>query len=281
MSPTEAKIRGFTLIELLVSMITVLTLGAAMARFFLMESHSYAQQEQSISLEQNLRLASEMLTDAIRNARYGAPPASQLSSWVSWASVNGNPAIAYSSGTTVSSLSLTACFEEPVAVLTAQASVTPVLSAAPLAPYTALSEALDMTPNSKSLIRLGENGEFAQITAVAGSNIIIDTDPTTSGVQGVTRPSTNAYPIGTKICRVDVITFTVGNDPSTGVPRLLRNDNMGSGPQPAAEGIESLQISLTAPRQYTITLHGRSETKEPLRGDYVRRDLSTTVAMRN
>ncbi|HSB85814.1 MAG TPA: hypothetical protein VLD86_05865 [Ilumatobacteraceae bacterium] len=265
------------MVELLVSLATVLVLGAGMAQFFLTETHTHAQQEQSVSLEQNLRLASEMLTDAMRNARYGSPANTQLSSWVSWIPgfPNANPAITYSSGTTVSSLSLAACFEEPVAELSAPANPGDVtLSASPIG-AAALSDVLDIAPNAKSLIRIGESGDYAQITGLGGSTIGVDT-AITSGVQ----PLTKTYPANTKICRVDVLTFTLGNDPSTGVPRLLRNDNTGGGAQSAAEGIESLQISFSPPNRYTITLHGRSETKEPLRGDYVRRDLSTTVALR-
>jgi Tfp pilus assembly protein PilW len=277
MSRTEAKAAGFTMIELLVSMIAVLMLGAGMAQFFLTQTHTHAQQEQSVSLEQNLRLASGILTDAIRGARYGAPAYTELSSWVSWISgfPNANPAITYSSGTTVSSLSVTACFEEPVAELSGPANAGGVtLPATPIG-AAALTDVLDVAPNAKSLIRIGENGDYAQITGLGGGTISVDT-ATTSGVQ----PLSKNYPANTKICRIDVVTFTSGNDPSTGVPLLLRNDNTGGGAQSAAEGIESLQISFSAPNRYTIMLHGRSESKEPLRGDYVRRDLSTTVALR-
>lgn len=271
--------RGFTLIELLVSMIAVFTLMAGLVRFFLTQSHTHAQQEQSVGMEQNLRLASEMLTDAMRNTRYGAPPASQLSGWVSWISgfPNANPAITYSSGTTVSSLSLAACFEEPVAEISAAANAADTVLVAATIGAAALSDVLDVAPNPKSLIRIGENGEVAQITGLGSTTISVDTDQATGGAQLITR----AYPVGTKICRIDVVTFTLGNDPSTGIPRLLRNDNLGGGAQSTAEGIETLQIAFTAPKRYTITPSGRSEAKEPVTGDYLRRTLSTTLALRN
>ena len=43
--------------------------------------------------------------------------------------------------------------------------------------------------------------------------------------QDVTLRQTTTYPWD------GVVTFTLGNDPSTGVPRLLRDDNLGGGAQ--------------------------------------------------
>jgi type II secretory pathway pseudopilin PulG len=275
MSVTEPS-HGFTLIELLVSMITVFTLMLGLVKFYQAQHRTHSQQEQSVAMEENLRLASTMVTDALRNVRYAAPgsPAA-LVTWVPGLT-NANPAITYSSGPNVSSMSLTACFREPVATLTAPAIVGDgSLSAAPTGGG-ALGDVLDATPNPKSLIHIGENGEFAQITSVGSTSIGIDT-ALASGAQ----PLTRAYPAGTKLCRVDVVTFTLGNDPGTNVPRLLRDDNLGDGPQAAAEGVDRLQINLTPPRRYIVTLRARSEKLDPMTGSYLTRSLITNVATRN
>jgi hypothetical protein len=87
--------------------------------------------------------------------------------------------------------------------------------------------------------------------------------------------------MGTKLCRVDVVTFALGNDPGTGVPRLLRDENFGNGPRAAAEGVDQLQITLTPPRRYTVTLHARSEKLDPMTGSYLARTVVTNVATRN
>jgi hypothetical protein len=274
MSVTEPS-PGFTLTELLVSMVAAFTLMLGLGRFFLTQHRTHSQQEQSVSMEENLRLASSMVTDALRNVRYAAP--GSPGAWVTWVPglPNANPAITYSSGSNVSSLSLTACFREPVATLTAQANKDEgSLFVAPTGAG-ALTDVLDVTPNPKSIIRIGESGEFAQITSVGSTSIGIDT-----GLASGAQPLTRAYPAGTKLCRVDVVTFTLGNDP-TGASRLLRNDNLGGGPQPAAEGVDQLQITLTPPRRYTVTLHARSEKMDPVTGNYLTRSLVTNVATRN
>ena len=263
------------MIELLVGMIAAFTLMLGLMQFFLTEHRTHSQQEQRVTMEENLRLASTVIGDALRNVRYSAP--GSPGAWVSWVPglPNANPAITYSSGSTVSSMSLTACFREPVATLTIPAIAGDgSLSVAPTGGGV-LSDVFAATPSPNSLIRIGENGEFAQVTGVGGSSIGIDTN-LASGAQ----PLTRAYPAGTKICRVDVVTFTLGSDPA-GVPRLLRDDNLGSGPQPTAEGIDQLQISLTPPRQYTVTLHARSEKLDPMTGSYLTRSLVSNVATRN
>jgi hypothetical protein len=61
----------------------------------------------------------------------------------------------------------------------------------------------------------------------------------------------------------------------------LRDDNLGDGPQAAAEGVDRLQISLTPPRRYTVTLRARSEKLDPMTGSYLTRSLITNVATRN
>src|SRR5262245_12336592 len=213
MSATEPS-RGFTLIELLVCVITVFTLMLGLVQFFLTQHRTHSQQEQSVAMEENLRVASTMVGDTLRNVRYGAP--GSPGAWVTWVPglPNANPAITYSSGSIVSSMSLTGCFREPVATVTISAIAGDgTLSVAPTGGG-ALSDRLAPTPNPNSLIRIGENGEFAQVTSVGSTSIGIDTNLAIGS-----QPLTRAYPAGTKICRVDVVTFAIGNDP-TGVPRL-------------------------------------------------------------
>src|SRR5262245_10491598 len=274
MSATEPS-RGFTLIELLVCVITVFTLMLGLVQFFLTQHRTHSQQEQSVAMEENLRLASTMVSDTLRNVRYGAP--GSPGAWVGWVPglPNANPAITYSSGSIVSSMSLTGCFKEPVATLTVPAIAGDGSLSVAATGGGVLAGVLAAVPSPNSLVRIGENGEFALVTSVASTSLGIDTN-LASGAQ----PLTRAYPVGTKICRVDVVTFTLGSDPK-GVPRLLRDDNLGGGPQPAAEGVDQLQISLTTPRQYTVALRIRSEKLDPMTGNYLTRSLVTNVATRN
>jgi prepilin-type N-terminal cleavage/methylation domain-containing protein len=56
MSRTDAT--GFTLLELLVSMVAVATMMVGIIQFFTLQHRTHAQQDESVAMEENLRLAS-------------------------------------------------------------------------------------------------------------------------------------------------------------------------------------------------------------------------------
>jgi prepilin-type N-terminal cleavage/methylation domain-containing protein len=265
---------GFTLIELLVSMIMVATMMAGAVRLYLVQSRTNTQQDQSVAMEENLRLASAMVSDALRNARFAVPGGSNPSSWITWvANFTSNPLVTQGSGSNPDTLSIAACFQEPVATV----SVAPTIGNTSLSVSATggrnLADLLDTS--DKGLIRIGET-ESAFVTSVNSTSIGIDTD-TAAGAQGIQKP----HPVGAQICRVDVITFSIGNDPTTGLPRLLRDENQGGGAQAAAEGIDDLQITLTPPKTYQVSLRGRSEGNDPMIGAPLRRSLASTITLRN
>lgn len=262
---------GFTLIELLVAMIAVMTMMVGVAKLFLLQHRSHSQQEQSVITEENLRLASSMITDTLRNAGYAAP--GSPSSWLNWVSpsLTANPLYTSSGNANTSdSIAVAACFNLPVGTLSAAATkdVDTTLSVTPTSG--SLTSALDTS--QKKLIRIGES-EFAWVTAVSSNSISIDTDTVTAGSQ----PVRVNHPIGANICRVDAITFSVANS------QLLRNDNQGQGAQAVADNISLMKISFTAPKTYTITLTGNPSVPDPVTGSTsaLTRTLSTTVMLRN
>lgn len=272
---------GFTLTELLVSMIMVATMMAGAVRLYLVQSRTNTQQDQSVTLEENLRLASAMISDTLRNARYAAPGGSNPSSWItSVANFTSNPLVTQGSGSNPDSLSVAACFQEPVAELSdcvgmpgCPAAIGDTSLSVSATGGRNLVDLLDTS--DKGLIRIGET-EFAFVTSVNSTSIGVDTG-TAAGAQGIQKP----HPAGAEICRVDVITFSIGNDPTTGLPRLLRDENQGGGAQPAAEGINDLQITLTPPKTYQVSLRGRSEGNDPMIGAPLQRSLATTITLRN
>jgi prepilin-type N-terminal cleavage/methylation domain-containing protein len=275
MSHTEgcqAQRGGFTLIELLVAMIAVMTMMIGVAKLFVLQHRSHARQELSVMTEENLRLASSMITDALRNAGYAAPSGNP-SSWMTWVSpsLTANPLYTSSGSATVSdSISVAACFNRPVGTLSAAATkdVDTTLSVTPTSGN--LTDALDT--NSKKLIRIGES-EFAWVTAVSSNSITVDTNTVTGGNQ----PVRVNHPIGANICRVDAITFSIANS------QLMRNDNQGSGAQAVADNISLMKITFTAPKTYVITLTGTPSVADPVSGSTsaLTRTLSTTVTLRN
>jgi Tfp pilus assembly protein PilW len=276
MSRIEADngVGGFTLLELLVSMVATAIMMAGLIQFFLIQGRSHAREEQRLAMDENLRVAAAMIVDSLRNARYAAP--SNVSTWVTWVSgMNANPKLTLSgSSSTPDTISVAGCFKEPVATLSSQYVVGVTGTTLSVTPTGTLSNDLDT--GSKSLIRIGEGttAEFARVTGASGSTINISAD-----LANAHWGSTSSG--GANICRVDVVTYSVATDTTTGVPRLMRNENQGAGAQPAAEGISNMKITFTSPRTYTITLSGRSELRDPISGSWLTRNLQATVSLRN
>ena len=224
-------------------------------------------------MQENLRLASSILTAALRNTRYGVP-AGNPSSWINWVSgFTTNPNWTNGGGGSPDTISVAACFEKPVGRL----SVAPLVNTdttLQVTPSGVLTDALDT--GAKSFIRIGES-EFARVTSVGSNAIMIDTDLVTAGNQPV-REAHAGGADGAEICRVDVITFSV----DTATSRLMRNQNQGGVAQPVAEGISDLQITPTPPKQYTIALTAIPEKgRDPVTGYLTTRTLTTNVLMRN
>jgi len=112
------------------------------------------------------------------------------------------------------------------------------------------------------------------VRAINGTTLTVDTNPVTAGNQGLV----HAYPSGTPVYRVDVITFSVSPD-ANGVGRLLRDANQGAGTQQVADQVTNLAISV-AQKLYTITLTATSATRDPWLG-FVTRRATDSVAVRN
>ena len=101
------------------------------------------------------------------------------------------------------------------------------------------------------------------MTGVSTEQISIDTDPTKTGNQGLSR----SYPAGTPLCRVDVSEFGVQVDETTGETSLYRDDHQGDGPLAVATGITDMQIvTVAAGRAYEIQLTAGIREPHLLRG---------------
>jgi len=264
---SEPRHDGFSLIELLVSMIAITTMMVGVAQLFLLQHHTHAQQEQRLDTEENLRLASSMITDALRNVRYTAPSGNSLLTSLFPALTNSNPVL----GTGGHSISLAACFKAPVANLSANYVASPSNTTLQVNPVNGtLSSNLDTS--SKSLIRVGEGStaELATVTGV-GSNTINIATALLRNHYG------SASPGGANICRVDMITFSIANN------QLLRDDNQGAPAAAVADNITDLTITLpTAPKTYQVALTARPSVPDPVTGATApTRQLSTTVTVRN
>ena len=80
--------------------------------------------------------------------------------------------------------------------------------------------------------------ESAVVTGILGDTLTIDTDPTTTGNQGLK----NDHAAGSLVSIVKVISYSIVQDPD-GSYILKRNENLGAYAQPLAENIVDLQIT--------------------------------------
>jgi prepilin-type N-terminal cleavage/methylation domain-containing protein len=259
------KRAGFTLIELLAALLIMSIVMVGVIGVFSSQNKTYIQQDLTLAMEENLRIAMAMVTDNLRTTGYGVPTTS-LSSWVPWVSgFTSNPQVTQGSGSNPDTISVAACTSQSVATL----SVTAASGATSLS----LSSTADLDASNKRLIQIGSS-ENAHVISVSGSSITIDTNPSSSGNQGLSR----AYLTGTPICRVNVSTFDI----DTTNKALRLNENKGAGAQPAVEGISDLQITtVTASQQYQVALTARTEKTDPITGTYLTRSLTSDVTLKN
>jgi len=256
---------GFSVIELLASVLILSIAMSGLAVVFGTYNRTYLEQDLRVGLEQNLRIGMDALTDALRSGGYGVPSAS-LSTWITWVpSFTGNPKLVKVTGSP-DTISVARASSQAVATLSAHVDVG--------ATTLSLSSASAVDASSRSLLSI-DGLENALVKSVSGTNVTIDTNPTTAGNQGLA----HAYPAGTSVYRVDVLTFSVATD-ATGTSQLLRDAGQGAGAQAVADAINGLTITVAAKR-YTITLSATSPTRDLRTGAYLTSSLTSAVSLRN
>ncbi len=230
------KNTGFTLIELLVSITVMSVIMAAMVSTFVTESRTSGQQERLVQMEANLRAATLIVGESIRNAGFGVPNGN-LAQWITTVPGFTNFPVRIT-GASPTTLDVASCTSQPVAWLTA----------APLAGATVLTVNPTAPFQTNNLIWIGFS-QFARVTGVGGT-LTIDTNPVSAGNQGLNRP----FPQNTPLCRVDVSTFTVDT-----ANQLWVNRYANGGLQLLAEDISNLQVTtITAGRRYQLAITGQT-----------------------
>jgi prepilin-type N-terminal cleavage/methylation domain-containing protein len=255
---------GYGLVELLVAVVVLSIAMAAVVVVFGAQDRAYLRADTQATMEANLRLGMNMVTENLRNARYGVPT-TNLANWFTWVSgFTSNPAIT-TNGSNPAVISAASATSQPVATLTAH------VDAGATTLY--LSSSSQLNAGAQGLLLIGDS-ENALVTGVNSTAITIDTNPLTAGNQGLAR----AYPAGTPVYRVDVVTFQV----ATGTSQLLRDDHHGGGAQTAVEGITNLQVTtVAANKQYDITLTARSPQVDALTRRTLTSSLRSKVTLAN
>ncbi len=264
--------RGTTLFEMLAVLVPTMILAAGAIGFFSTQNRIQLQQDQAVSMEDNLRAAMTIVGDSVRTAGC-AVPRDNLDLWINWtADFDQQPIAVTTAGAHGDRVSIAACSPQPVARLTAfaAAGATSIAVASDFAGF-AVSDLFNTS--DKSLLVLGE-GQHAIVRSVNPPSLTIDTDPSTPGDQGLDR----AFLAGTPITRVDVTTFEV--DPSE-LPANLSIDRHRGERERVAEGIEHLRLITVEPgRRYRLSLRARQASFAG-EGSLPTRTLVSDIRIRN
>jgi type IV pilus assembly protein PilW len=208
--------KGISLIELMVAMVVSGILVAGIYRTFVSQQHTFAVQEQVVDLQQNIRLAINRMTRELRMAGFG-----RLSStFFGGGKIHGTYANVVTPGGGGKSVTVVGGYLNG-ATLTANA----------LAGSTTIQvdnvTAFDL--DKKKYISI--NGlDPHRIKAINGNQIELFTGETLA----------EDHQAGEPIFLIMAITYSIGM--FDGKWSLLRDDNLGLGPQPVAENIENLQF---------------------------------------
>ena len=247
---TENREQGFTLIELLIAMALALVVIASLSSVFILQRKTYDVQEQISEMTQNGRAAMEMLTREIRMTGYGAPK-SNISNWIDWVTgvtMDSNPKIE-DGGSGSDIIHMAACFDGPAGSLSAAATKgnTSITLGS--------GEGSEFNTIDKKVINIGRL-ESAVVTS-AGDTLTIDTDPTTTGNQGLN----NDYEIGALVSIVKVISYSIVQEDGSYI--LKRNENLGAGRQPLAENIIDLQFTQSGDTIEINPLTSQTDKSDP------------------
>jgi prepilin-type N-terminal cleavage/methylation domain-containing protein len=242
----QTKQTGFTLVELLITLAILLVVVASLSSTFVFQRKTYDTQQQINEMVQNGRAAMDLMTSEMMMTGYGVT-SQDLSIWLNWAGVTfGNDPVIIQDGSGALGsdiIYVAGCFDGTVATLSANASSgDTTIDVTPADSGDTTAELFDTSDESNICI----NGiERAVVTGVSGDTLTIDTDPTTTGNQGLA----GAYDVSAttvNICVVKVVTYSIVQETDGSgntVYTLKRNENLGAGRQPLAENIIDMQVT--------------------------------------
>jgi len=254
---------GFSLIELLVVCLMSSVVMVGVLKFHAAHNRAQLQQDALTEVEQNLRGAMELVTDAVRTSSYfGVEPFHQSalpSPYPSgWLSITQSPVVTQGATTAdPDSITVAGCYQEPLTTLSALADVN----------QNTLTVADGSGFAANQMIVIGQI-ESVVVTSVSGNTLSIDTDPSTVSREGLE----HKFAVGSPVCRVDVVTFAISNG------NLTRALN-GAAAAVAVNGIGDLQIvEVEVGKRYDITLRSASRT-DPVTNQAFTRALRSSATV--
>jgi len=279
--------KGVTLIELMIGMVITALLGAGVYRTFVGQQHTYEVQDQVVDVQQNVRMAISRVVRDVRMAGFGritseaTGPDGMHGQYKNIVNPNG-----------ISGVTVVAAYQQVGTLLAdAGSGATTIQISCP--------GVFDGNGPKQYICINGT--ESHRVKKVDGNTVEFFSD-NGNGNSGGGKVYDNHY-AGEPIFMVEALTFSIGT--SDGKTCLLRDDNLGGGPQPVAENIESLQFSYTVKnadgtltvysnvpgnlldqiRIVQVTIVAKTDQKDPQLsnvGDgYRRRTLTSRIQLRN
>jgi len=274
--------KGLTLIELMIALAIVSVLVAGIYRTFASQQHTYAVQEQVVDMQQNLRMAVSQMMRELRMAGFGRPDVKMYGP-DGMHGVYKNVVTPLDDGTGVT---IVGGFQQVATVATAAKSGETKLL---------LSDASGFDLDKRQYLCI--NGtESHRIKSITGNEIVFYSNNGTNDNDG---ELTEDHYAGEPVFRMLAVTYSIGT--SEGKTCLLRDDNLGAGPQPVAENIESLRFRYVMAngdvldvvpanrrdetRMIQVTLVARTDKTDPeldkVGDGYRRRTVTSNIQVRN
>jgi prepilin-type N-terminal cleavage/methylation domain-containing protein len=282
--------RGFTLTEILVTLTLLGLVLGIFCQIFLVQAEANKRQSRVVRGQQGLRMALEIIARDFKSAGYPLGDHSfpaGLSAWVPGSFVPRAPQEVSLTGV----LTVTSGGNQPdilslFTVLSSESNPT-VLAQGTLAGDTSIRLAINGSQtneqyNLSDMIYIGKPAEPALVKGISGSYLIIDTDPVQPGNQGLKQ----AYPPGTEVGEISLVSYAVFNDHNDaggnfhdmGVPVLKRKTNAG-GFEPLVEDITDLKVVPIKTGLYRLQVSIRKGL--PRTGEESILTMSTRVMKRN
>ena len=271
-----------TLIELLIAVSICGLLSAGVYRTFVGQQHTYEVQDQIVNVQQNVRMAINQMVRDIRMAGFGRIDAKTFGA----SGMHGIYKNIVTPG--VSSVTIVEGYQQMTTLAADAASGTNTITVVDASGFT--------TQGPKEYICI--NGtESHRLKKIAGNQLTFFDDGNDTG-----KLTDNHY-ANEPVFLTEAITYSLGL--SDGKMCLLRDENLGAGPQPVAENIESIQYSYTVKnadgsftvysnvpgnlldqiRIIQVTIVAKTDQKDPQllnAGDgYRRRTLTSRIQLRN
>ena len=264
----ELSCQGFTMIEILIALTLLGLVLGVFCQIFFSQAEAYQTQAKTIQRQQELRAGLEIIARDFRSAGYPLLDQSflkDLTTWIPSSFIPKAPQIVTPKGV----FTVTSGGDNPdvlslVILLSSETNPTTLAQQA-LAGDTSIRLALsgsesDAQYNISDMIYIGKPAETAQVKAISGQMLIIDTDPFQPGNQGLK----NSYPLGTEVGEISLVSYAVFNDKNDpggkyhdqGIPVLKRKIN-ACGFEPLAENIIDLKIIPIKPDLFQLRLSVR------------------------